>query len=352
MSDSHPEKPVPGKLKIFFGMAAGVGKTYTMLREARALLEHREDIVIGWIESHGRAETDALLEGIERVPPRLVTYRGVQFSEMDLDAVIKRSPSVVLVDELAHSNAPGMRHEKRWEDVLEILDSGVSVWTTVNIQHLESWADSVESFTLVPIRERVPDSVFDRADEIQMIDIPPDELIHRLEEGKIYTASASRDAVRNFFTKGIWGCSARSRYAMPLNSRAGNSSRPFATSRPRRGYRPTGQRILVAISPSPNGRSLIRWTRRPRIQYQGRMDCLYIENGVELTEADKAMLADNLALAKNLGARVTRLPNTDVVAGVLQFAQASMSSIIVGREKRHPRAPPSLLASLPLRKTH
>ncbi len=340
MTDSHdaPEEalpragkaptPPPGKLKIFFGMAAGVGKTYTMLREARSLLEHRENLVIGWVESHGRAETDVLLEGIERVPPRVVTYRGVNLNEMDLDAVIARAPRLVLVDELAHSNAPGMRHEKRWEDVLELLDSGISVWTTVNIQHLESWADSVELFTLVPIRERVPDSVFDRADEIQMIDIPPEELIHRLREGKIYTGPASHDAVRNFFTKGNLGMlrEIALRHASQL---ASQQLLETLRGESPRGPTSTGQRILVAVSPSPNSQSLIRWARRLAYSIKAEWDCVYIENGVELTEADKARLAENLALARNLGAKVTSVPNADVVAGVIHFAEMSMSSIIV-----------------------
>ena len=322
------ETSAGGKLKIFFGMAAGVGKTYTMLKEARSLLEHHEDLVIGWVESHGRAETDALLEGIEIVPPCLVTYRGVRFSEMDLEAVIKRSPSLVLVDELAHSNTPGMRHEKRWEDVLELLDSGISVWTTVNIQHLESWADSVELFTLVPIRERVPDSIFDRADEIQMIDIPPEELIHRLEEGKIYTGPASQDAVRNFFTKGNLGM-LREISLRHASQMASQQLYETLRSEAPRGPSAAGQRILVAVSPSPNSQSLIRWARRLAYSIKMEWDCVYIENGVELTEADKDKLAKNFALARDLGAKVTSIPNADVVAGVIGFAESNMSSIIV-----------------------
>ena len=317
-----------GRLKIFFGMVAGVGKTYTMLREARALLERGEDLAIGWVEPHGRSETDALLEGIERLPPRLVTYRGVQFSEMDLDAVIVRSPSLVLVDELAHSNAPGMRHEKRWEDVIELLDHGISVWTTINIQHLESWADSVELFTLVPVRERVPDSVFDRADEIQMVDIPPDELIQRLQEGKIYTGPASRDAVRNFFTKGNLGMlrEIALRHASQL---ASQQLLETLRGEPPRGPSSTGQRILVAVSPSPNSQSLLRWARRLAYSIKAEWDCVYIESGIELSESDKTKLAENFTLARNLGAQVTRIPSADIAAGIIQFAESRMSSIIV-----------------------
>jgi two-component system sensor histidine kinase KdpD len=325
---ARKESSPQGRLKIFFGMAAGVGKTYTMLREARSLLERGEDLVIGWLEPHGRTETEVLAEGIETVKPCRVAYRGIQLAEMDLDAILKRAPDIVIVDELAHSNTPGMRHAKRWEDVVELLDAGISVWTTVNIQHLESWADSVELFTLVPIHERVPDSVFDRADEIQMIDIPPEELIHRLEEGKIYTGPASTDAVRNFFTRGNLGM-LREIALRHASQMASHSLSETLSMEAPRGSSPVSQRILVAVSPSPNSQSLIRWARRLAYSVKMEWDCVYIESGLELTEADKGKLAENFALARNLGAKVTSVPNVDIVAGLIGFAQANLSSIII-----------------------
>jgi two-component system sensor histidine kinase KdpD len=316
------------KLKIYFGMSAGVGKTYAMLKEAHLLIEQGADLVVGWVESHGRAETDALLEGLALVPPKKVEYRGISMSEMDLDAIIARRPAIALVDELAHSNAPGSRHPKRYQDVLDLLEAGISVHTTVNIQHLESMADSVELVTLVPIRERVPDSVFDRADEMQMIDIPPHELIKRLDEGRVYTGEASRDAVRNFFTVGNLAVlrEIALRQASQLAShqlfeilRGDSTKRSSASS----------QRILVAVSSSPNSESLIRWARRLTYSLRAEWHCVHVESGARLSESDKDRLQKNLDLARSLGARVESVPSADVVSGVLAYARKNGISIIV-----------------------
>jgi two-component system sensor histidine kinase KdpD len=325
------EKPRRAKLKIFFGMSAGVGKTYAMLKEARLVLERGGDVAIGWVETHGRKETDALVEGIERIPPRTVEYRGIRLSEMDLDAVLKRKPSVVIVDELAHSNAPGSRHPKRYQDVLEILDAGIEVYTAVNIQHLESMADSVELVTFVPIKERVPDSVFDRADEIQMVDIPPEELIKRLEEGKVYTGEASREAVGNFFTKSnlavlreiaLRQASLLAGHQL-LEIMRGDSGRRSS------GAAPT---ILVAVSPSPTSESLIRWARRLTYSLKAEWHCINVETGIELSEEDKERLEKNMGLARGLGARVSSVPNVDVAAGVLDYARKyGVSMIVIGK---------------------
>ncbi|HUW40723.1 MAG TPA: sensor histidine kinase KdpD [Rectinemataceae bacterium] len=319
------------KLKIYFGMSAGVGKTYAMLKEAHLLAEQGLDLVIGWVESHGRAETDALLEGLALVPPKKVDYRGIAMSEMDLDAIIARRPAIVLVDELAHSNAPGSRHPKRYQDVLDLLEAGISVYTTVNIQHLESMADSVELVTFVPIRERVPDSVFDRADEMQMIDIPPHELIKRLDEGKVYTGEASRDAVRNFFTIGNLAVlrEIALRQASQLASHqlfeimhGDSTKRPSVSS----------QRILVAVSSSPNSESLIRWARRLTYTLKADWHCVNVESGVKLSESDKDRLQKNLDLARSLGARVEIVPSADMVSGIIGYARKQgISIIIVGK---------------------
>ena len=319
------------KLKIYFCMSAGVGKTYAMLKEAHLLLEQGADLVVGWVESHGRAETDALFEGLERVPPKSVDYRGIAMREMDLDAIIARHPEVVLVDELAHSNAPGSRHPKRYQDVLDLLEAGISVYTTVNIQHLESMADSVELVTFVPIRERVPDSVFDRADEMQMIDIPPHELIKRLDEGKVYIGEASRDAVRNFFTVGNLAVlrEIALRQASQLASHqlfeimhGDSTKRPSVSS----------QRILVAVSSSPNSESLIRWARRLTYTLKADWHCVHVESGTRLSESDKDRLQKNLDLARSLGARVELAPNADVVSGIIGYARKQgISIIIVGK---------------------
>jgi len=191
-----------GRLKLFFGAAAGVGKTYAMLEAARELKADGIDVVVGSVETHGRAETEALLEGLEILPPRIVAYRGTVLKEFDLDAALARHPAVILVDELAHSNAEGSRHAKRWQDILELLDAGINVYTALNVQHLESLNDLVAKITEIVVRETVPDSVVERADEIELVDLPPDDLIQRLQEGKVYVPQQAQEAIRNFFRKG------------------------------------------------------------------------------------------------------------------------------------------------------
>src|SRR6266849_10390856 len=191
-----------GRLKLFFGAAAGVGKTFAMLEAARELKADGVDVTVGNAETHGRAETEALLEGLEILPARLVPYRGTALKEFDLDAALARRPAYIIVDELAHSNAEGSRHAKRWQDVMELLDAGINVYTAVNVQHLESLNDLVAKITGVIVRETVPDSVLERADEIELVDVTPDELIQRLQEGKVYLPQQAQEAIRNFFRKG------------------------------------------------------------------------------------------------------------------------------------------------------
>jgi two-component system sensor histidine kinase KdpD len=196
------EQAIRAKLKIFFGMCAGVGKTYDMLKSAHEAKAKGVDVVIGIVETHKRPETEELLAGLPALPRKRIEYRGTMVEEMDLDAILSRKPHLVLVDELAHTNAPGSRHAKRYQDVLELLDNGIDVYTTVNVQHLESRAGTVAQITGVTVRETVPDSILEQADEVELIDIPPDELLKRLAEGKVYTPERSQEAVRNFFQKG------------------------------------------------------------------------------------------------------------------------------------------------------
>jgi len=188
-----------GKLKIFFGAAPGVGKTYAMLAEARARRSAGLDVVAGAVDTHGRQETEALLAGLERLSPRLVEYRGTTLKEFDLDGALARRPSLILVDELAHTNAPGSRHAKRWQDVQELRDAGIDVFTTMNVQHLDSLADVVAKITWVPVAETVPDTVFDGADEVELIDVPTVDLRLRLEEGKVVEPQLAGEAARHFF---------------------------------------------------------------------------------------------------------------------------------------------------------
>ncbi len=191
-----------GKLKLFFGAAAGVGKTYAMLEAARERHSEDVDVVVGYVETHGRAETEALLQGLELLPPKLIEYRGATLREFDLDAALARRPALILVDELAHTNAAGSRHAKRWQDVVELLEGGIDVYTTLNVQHLESLNDIVAKITGVIVRETVPDSVLEEADEVELIDLPPDDLLERFKEGKVYMPAQAEEAVRHFFRKG------------------------------------------------------------------------------------------------------------------------------------------------------
>ncbi|HUX37951.1 MAG TPA: ATP-binding protein [Rectinemataceae bacterium] len=324
------------RLRIFLGMAAGVGKTYAMLKEARAAVRDRGlDLVVAWVEAHGRQETDALLEGLERLPPKTEAYRGIELREMDLDAVLARRPAIALVDELAHSNTPGMRHAKRHEDVMELLEAGIEVWTTVNIQHLESMADSVELLTLAPVRERVPDSFFDRADEVQLIDLPPDELLRRLAEGKVYTGSASRDAIGNFFSKTNLSA---------LREIALRQASLFASHDTTNSLRGSGLRgpglgaadedrgsggILVAVGSSPHGDALLRWARRLAYGLKAELECLHVDTGERPSEEDRSRLAANLDLARDLGASVTTVVGRDIASAIARRAAERRSFVIV-----------------------
>ncbi|CAA9355930.1 MAG: Osmosensitive K+ channel histidine kinase KdpD, partial [uncultured Chloroflexia bacterium] len=191
-----------GKLKIFFGMAPGVGKTFAMLEAARQRKSEGVNVVVGWIVTHGRAETEALVEGLERLPPRTYVYRGTTSNEFDLDAAMRRRPSLLLVDELAHTNVAGSRHPKRWQDVEELLHAGIDIYTTVNVQHIESLNDVVVQITGIRVRETVPDHIIENADEVELIDIPPDDLLQRLADGKVYVPQQAAQAARNFFRKG------------------------------------------------------------------------------------------------------------------------------------------------------
>src|SRR5262245_25859301 len=190
-----------GKLKIFFGYAAGVGKTYAMLEAARREKAAGVEVVVGYVEPHGRAEIEALLQGLETIPARTVPYRGVNLREFDLDAALKRRPALLLVDELAHTNAEGCRHAKRWQDVDELIEAGIDVWTTLNVQHIESLNDIIAQISGVTVRETIPDAVFERADELELIDITPEELAERLEAGKVYLPAQAERAIRQFFQK-------------------------------------------------------------------------------------------------------------------------------------------------------
>jgi len=328
------EEPRAGKplLKIFLGMSAGVGKTYAILQEARSASARGEDVVIGIAETHGRPETDELLGGIEALPRKRVEYRGVVLEELDLDALLGRRPGIAIVDELAHENAPGSRHKKRWQDVEELLDEGISVWTAVNIQHLESYSDVVEEFTGIPVRERVPDTVFDRADEIRLIDIAPEDLIRRLEEGRIYTGASTRAALANFFTPLNLGALREIvlRYATRAASRKLNAYARADREGPSESS--LGERILVAVGAAPNSAYLVRWTRRTAYALRADWTAVHVDSGARMGAKERRQLEENLELARKLGAEVLVVRGEDVSRAIVDLARARrVSMIVLGR---------------------
>jgi two-component system sensor histidine kinase KdpD len=325
------ESDAKGKLKIFFGMAAGVGKTYSMLQEAGQRRKDGLDAVIGYLEPHGRKETEDLAEGLEAVPRKRLEYRGRTFEEMDVDAVAERRPALVLVDELAHTNASGSRNRKRFQDVREILDKGIDVFTTMNVQHLESFADTVEEISGVPVSERVPDSVFDEADQVVLIDLSPEELLTRLAEGKVYTGEMAAAARENFFKKSTLTAlreMALRHTALMVNHQLTD----YAEETRRQTLAGTSERLLVALSPSPNSAHLLRWTRQRAYTLKAEWIALYVETGASLSDRAKESLGKNLTLARQLGASVISIPSDNVSAAILGYARANrVTEIVAGK---------------------
>ncbi len=328
------ERTGKGKLKIFFGMSAGVGKTYAMLRAAHRLKDEGVDVAAGYVETHKRSETDELVEGLEIIPRARFELQDLVIEDLDIDAVLARKPAVVLVDELAHTNADGMRHRKRYQDVLEILDNGIDVYTTLNVQHVESQADIVEQITGVKIRETLPDSVLDRADSIELIDISPEGLLKRLSEGKVYIPEKAELAAERFFRKG----NITALREMALNYVAKSVESDLQDYMQRKNIREpwkAGGRLMVAVSPSPYSEYLIRWTRRMAFTMKAAWIALYIEKRKPLDESSRKILARNLNLARELGAEVMTTIDEDIVVGLMRVAkQRNINQIVVGKPLR------------------
>src|SRR5580704_7987732 len=319
-----------GKLKIFFGMSPGVGKTYAMLQAARQKQAEGCEVVVGIVETHGRKETEALLEGMPIMPRMQVEYRGTKLEEMDLDAILTWHPGLAVVDELAHTNAPGSRHLKRYQDVLEVLDAGIDVYTTLNVQHVESRAHTVEDITGSAVHETVPDSVLDLAD-IELIDIAPDDLMRRLDEGKVYMPDRAAVAMVNFFREG--NLKALREMALRLAAeRVGQDVRDYMQVMQIQGPWKTGHRLLVAVSPSPLSAQMVRWTRRLADSLDAQWMAVHVESSRVLSPADEERLTKNLALARELGAEVIATADEDVIRGVLRVArQHNATQIVVGK---------------------
>ncbi|MDD2309550.1 MAG: sensor histidine kinase KdpD [Desulfuromonadaceae bacterium] len=325
-----------GKLKIFLGYAAGVGKTYAMLEAARQRKKDGQDVVVGYVESHGRSETDALLEGMELLPRKEALYQGVALPEMDIDAILDRRPQIVLVDELAHSNAPGLRHEKRWQDVEEILEAGIDVYTTVNIQHFESLNDVVAQITGITVRETVPDRLFDLAFEIKLIDIPPEDLLKRLHEGKVYIADQAAKAIEKFFRPGNL-MALREISLRRTASRVDDQMRAYMETQSIAGPWPTAERLLVCVSGSPSSEKLIRATCRLAEELKSQWSTVYIETptGGRHIQENRERIWQNLRLAEGLGAQVGTVTATNVTDAVIEYARRhNITKIVVGKPNK------------------
>src|SRR6202142_79879 len=330
------ERARRGKLKVFFGMCPGVGNTFAMLRAEKQELKDGVDLVVGVVETHGRAETEALLAGLPVIPRRQIEYRGTQLTEMDLEAILARKPKLVLVDEFAHTNAPGSRHPKRYQDVVELLDSGIDVYTTLNVQHIESRADAVRQITGATVHETVPDSVFGMADQIELVDITPEALRERLSEGKVYMEGRAAAAAENFFK------------APPLTALRELALRFVAEHVDKRlrelrsvGTFKTvwrsGERLLVAVGPSPSSTQLVRRARRMAASQGASWIAVSIEASSPLEADAQRRLEQNLSLARELGAQVVVTHDNDVAAALVRVAlQNNATQIVVGKS-RNPR---------------
>jgi two-component system, OmpR family, sensor histidine kinase KdpD len=319
-----------GSLKVFLGMCPGVGKTFAMLESAQSEFAAGRDVVIGYVETHGRKETDALTQGLPQIPRRQLEYRVMTLAEMDLDAVLARHPQLALVDELAHTNAPGSRHPKRWQDVQELLDAGIDVLTTLNVQHVESRADTVRQVTGMEMREIVPDSVLDDA-VIELVDLPPAELVQRLHEGKVYVPDRAAAAASNFFREA--NLTALRELALRLVAdHVGVNTRDFRQMQPSAVQWKTGHCLLVAVGSGPYSEPLIRWTRHMADGLRCRWLAVHVESPHPLAEAAQAQLGKNLAAARELGAEVVATTDDDLVRGLLRVArEQNATQIVVGK---------------------
>lgn len=322
-----------GQLRVYLGAAPGVGKTYTMLVEARALKASGVDVVVGIVDTHQRRETDAQLSDLERIPPRKLDYRGIWVEELDVAAIIARHPQVALVDELAHSNVPGSQHQKRYEDIEEILAAGIHVWTTVNIQHLESLNDVVKQVTGVRVKETVPDRVLREASEIRLIDLTTEELIDRLKQGKVYQPTVIPHALKNFFRQGNLDALREMALRVVADS-TDDRLEHYMDAHAIPGPWPVNDRIMVCITPSPSGDRLIRRGVRRAQRLKAELYVTYVRRpSISVEEAKN--LASHVQLARLLEAKVVELQGEDIAETLLAFAREHhITEIIMGKSHR------------------
>lgn len=332
-SQDRSGSPQKGHLKIFFGYAAGVGKTYAMLEAAHQAQKRGVDVVAGYIERHTRPDTLALLKGLEQLPEKMVEYKGIVLKELDLDAALQRRPSILLVDELAHSNAAGCRHSKRYQDVEELLRAGINVYTTVNVQHLESLNDLVASITHVAVSERIPDSVFDSADQVELVDIEPDDLILRLQSGKVYQKQQASRALEHFFTRNNLAALreiALRRTADQLGKKAQKAENEITAK--------AGEHILTCLSSAPSNAKVIRTAARMAEAFHSGLTALFVETPEtkELKGESLKRLRDNMRLAEQLGARIATVYGDDPAVQIAEYAKVSgVTKIVLGRTNHY-----------------
>jgi two-component system, OmpR family, sensor histidine kinase KdpD len=319
-----------GRLKIFLGAAPGVGKTYEMLSAARARLQEGADVVVGIVETHGRKETEALIEGLEVIPRRSVEYRGRVLEEMDLDAILARRPQLVLVDELAHSNAPGSRHPKRYMDVDELITAGIDVYTTLNVQHIESLNDVVAQITRIRVRETVPDSVIDKADDIELIDLTPDDLIQRLRDGKVYVPHQAERAVRHYFQPG--NLTALRELALRRTAqRVDEQMVRYMQAHAIPGPWAAGERILACVGPDPSSTDVVRHAKRMADSLRAPWTAIHVETGrnLSISDVERDRISEVLRLAQRLGADTVTLPGQDVADTIADYVRANNFTHII-----------------------
>jgi len=330
---NEEEKSKRGKLKIFFGMCAGVGKTFTMLQTAQSEKLKGTDIVIGLVETHKRKETAELAEGFEEIPRKIYEYKSTPVHEMDLDAIIARRPKIIIVDELAHTNAPGSRHTKRYQDVQEILENGINVYTTLNVQHLESRSETVAQITGIIVRETIPDEIFETADEVELVDLPPEELLQRLTEGKVYTPERSREAIENFFRKG--NITALREMALRIVAdRVDKQLHDYLQHKRIRGPWKSGLHLLVGIDYRQQSTRSLRWAKNLSYSLGANVQAIYVETLHNLKPKEREQLDKNIKLAKQLGIKFRIITSNDIVKAIVDFAQKeNVTHIIVGKPR-------------------
>jgi two-component system sensor histidine kinase KdpD len=327
-----------GKLVIFFGAAPGVGKTYSMLEAARTERDLKRDVVAGIIETHGRYETGALVLGLELLPRRRVEHNGVTLEEFDLDGALARKPGLILIDELAHTNAPGSRHDKRWQDVEELVDAGIDVYSTLNVQHVESLNDVVAQVTGVIVRETVPDRVLQEATEIRLIDLPPDELLERLEAGKVYVPEQAQRAVNNFFRKGNL-IALRELALRRTAERVDAQMQHYKNAHGIQGVWATGDRVLACVSPSPSSARIVRAACRMASSLHAPLIATYVETpaSIRMSQADRRRVDEHLRLAEKLGGEAVVLRGESAAAETVRYGRSRNVTKIVLGKPTHPR---------------